>query len=156
MTYSVQALPAQTILQQNGVDFLSVGPAGNVSLRTNGNMVDVTTLVNNTAIGVGQTWQQAETTNTGATFTDGTAKFRQAGVTYTNATSKSIMVAVFSSAATSGSTTQIIFTVNDVSMTFGMNTNSGGGVGEAAQILVPAGATYRVNTVSANAWWELR
>ena len=53
---------------------------------------DMTVAGTNDVIGVNQTVQSAELTDTGATFTDGTPSFRSNGVTYTNDSDKAIYV----------------------------------------------------------------
>lgn len=96
-------------------------------------------------IGVGQTWQVAELTNTGALFTDGTPKYRVAGATYTNNTGKPINVEISPSSA--GGETN--FTVDGVYISKGTARMS---------IIVPSGSTYSAPLVAGGIWvWsELR
>ena len=55
-----------------------------------------------TVVGISQTRQAAEATNTGATFTDGAPKYRASGSTYTNTTSKPINIFIRASSNGSG------------------------------------------------------
>ena len=95
-------------------------------------------------LGVGQTWQAAETNNTGAVFTDGTSKYRAAGVTYTNTTGKPIVVHAVPSATSNGvhPNTSIIVSGLTVASAVGgvINHSYDGG----ATAIVPVGATYRI------------
>ena len=99
-------------------------------------------------LGVGQTWQAAELTDTGATFTDGTPSYRAVGIPYTNDTGKPIQISTYQSQNVTGS-----FTVDGVT-SIGL-TITPTGVGTSVNIIIPAGSTYtRVGDIGV--WHELR
>lgn len=101
-------------------------------------------------LGVNQTWQKAEFTDTGATFIDGTPKFRKSGVIYTNTSSKPIQVNIGSAT----STNHHIY-VDGVEI----GINNSGNVSTPWNFIVPAGSTYQFSdslTTIINYWSEIR
>lgn len=109
-------------------------------------------------IGVNQTWQLAELTDTGATFTDGTPSYRVVSTIYTNNSGKPISVSVTGTPVTSTTSGFVIY-VDGVRVSGG----GGGAVGiEAWQCyaIIPNGATYQVfnnsGTCTLVRWAELR
>lgn len=103
-------------------------------------------------LGVGQTWQAAEPTNTGALFTDGTPKYRVLGTTYTNNTGKPISVSVYYGSSTAGQTN---IEMNGVVLIANISAANGWGTIGA---IVPNGTTYKVVGVATTigVWAELR
>jgi len=94
----------------------------------------------NQAVGYGQTWQDV----TGS---------RAIGTTYTNSTGKAIFLAV---SAVGGANTHIGITVNGVQTIFG-GYNSATLSAPSTSLIIPAGATYSVQSATAlNKWFELR
>ena len=97
-------------------------------------------------IGVNQTWQSAEYTDTGALFTDGTPSYRTMATTYTNNTGKPIMVSVLT-------TDNNNFFIGGVNV--GYQTASGSY--NAMQFIIPDGAEYYISGAGAGLQWvELR
>lgn len=124
-----------------GTGLTSPGTSGNV-LTSNGS---AWTSSAPTYFGIGQTW------------TDVTSS-RLFGTTYTNSTGKPIALMVYA-AAGSVSATELRISINGGSVFwFGLNTNSGGGVGAVGTIIIPVGATYNVtaSTGTLSSWYELR
>lgn len=105
-------------------------------------------LVNGQFLGVGQSWQEAELTDTGATFSDGTPSYRAPGVTYTNDTGKVISVVVNTNSANAVYTLMVDGVgVNRVDLETGVTSS--------LVITVPSGSTYSYSGVL-NSWSELR
>lgn len=108
-------------------------------------------------LGVGQTWQAAELTNTGATFTDGSSKFRAVGVTYTNTTGKPIMVNV--NIVNAGIGRLLELSVNGLVCSASQASDSNDRIWVSA--IVPNNTTYRTDFIFSSggdvrAWSELR
>jgi len=92
-------------------------------------------------IGVNQTWQEAELTDTGALFTDGTPKYRAAGVVYTNNTDKPIQAC-------------ITFGGGSANLTLNGLTDVAAGFFRSA--VIPSGETYTTSGATISKWFELR
>lgn len=90
-------------------------------------------------IGVGQTWQ-----NLGGS--------RSTGTTYTNTTGRAICISVRMTIL-QGTITDAL--VNGNIITSFANNGTGGNTWTHF-VIVPPGATYRINTGSISGWWELR
>ena len=99
------------------------------------------------SIGINQSWQQAELTDTGAVFLDGTPKYRANNTDYTNTTDKPIMVSIHH-------TNLCEVVIGGV--TLGSNQGASSVTVKLTPFLVPSGATYRANTVTPLIWSELR
>jgi len=97
--------------------------------------------VETTRLGWNQTWQNMTAS-------------RSAGVTYTNSTGRPIVANVTYGGNTSASTTNIHVTVDGITMSLAINTNSGGSAGATGHVIIPSGSTYSFNV--ADTWWELR
>lgn len=112
--------------------------------------------VNTTALGLNQTWQAAELTDTGATFNDGSVSYRAKGVTYTNSNDYPIAVTIN---AVRDDNVYAKVTVSGVVAEYNsVNTYDGGAQRLSASAIVPPGSTYVVDyTVGATVTWaELR
>lgn len=96
---------------------------------------------NLTTLGWGQTWQEAELINTGATFTDGTPSFRQSGITYTNTSGRPIAFWINSSSLN-------VNTVTIDTLTFAIHYAD-------PFMIVPNGSTYSISGTIDN-WYEFR
>mgnify|MGYP003393501187 CR=1 FL=1 len=133
-------------IQTNGVDRIQIDTSGVPLLVTtpstgdNSKKIATTEFVSNTALGVGQTWVNA----TG---------IRSANTPYVNDTSRPILVTV---------ATQANSTTNSGALNVdGVNTSVqglGNGLSNSQTSVVPAGSTYRLNTVNQviTLWSELR
>lgn len=101
-------------------------------------------------LGMGQTWQAAELTDTGAVFTDGTPKYRAAGVTYTNNTGGVVVVSVN---VFSGDTAYALV-VDDEDVA---SLNLENGVTGNLTVEIPKDSTYSLSAPGGFAsWLELR
>ena len=106
------------------------------------NAAEVTAVVNNLSLGIGQTWQVVT---------------RVAGTTYTNTTGKPIMVSVLSSTSPSNAQS-ILLTIGGITVSQGFLAISSQQFVSTVCGIVPNGSTYVV-TVSAttiSTWSELR
>lgn len=105
--------------------------------------------------GVNQTTQLAELTDTGATFTDGTASYRSVGVTYTNNTGKPLEISV--TAQGSNNNSSVILTLNgNVVLRNANDSEANGGIGSLTKI-IDVGATYSLSAIPAILYWtEMR
>lgn len=102
------------------------------------------------SIGVGQTWQVCELTDTGALLLDSTPSFRAKNIVYTNSTGMPIQLMIYS--WTPGT---IEMHIDSVKLAY---TSSGGNYYEQLYCpIIPAGSTYElVSTGSLITWSELR
>lgn len=117
---------------------------GNIT-GTLANQTDLQAALNaKSSLGVGQTWVEVTSTRALAT-------------TYTNDTGKPIQVSIFGGPA-SANNVGYILTVDTTAIRF-TYTNSGLFT-SAANVIIPAGSTYRVVATNGNlplyGWWELR
>lgn len=135
VTNGVYTTGDQTIA---GVKTFSSSPI--VPTPTTANQAANKDYVDNSAIGVGQTWQDVRGS-------------RVAGTTYTNTTGRTIMVAISLIDAGAGGSS---FEVSGVRIEFGDFPSSG--MSSALSMIVPNGATYRLNMSGASitSWAELR
>lgn len=110
--------------------------------------------IRNYALGFTNVWQAAELTDTGATFTDGTASYRAVSVTYTNTKDIPIMVAI-SIGSTTGVSNAIF--VDGVSIAqLGEGTTISGSITFPFSFIVPPGSTYYAAVGPINYWSEFR
>lgn len=121
------------------------GASTNKITDENGNVLfefDATTgkLVAGQFLGTNQTWQEAELTDTGATFDDGTPSYRASGVTYTNNTGKPIGLSLRTSQNSSVNYTVGLSSLN------GSNTTSS--MGTFDTLIIPPDTTYSFTIVS--------
>lgn len=108
---------------------------------------------------LGQSWQQAELTNTGAKFKDGSSKFRTLGLTYTNTTGKPIEVIVYCRYGTGYYEFTLNATIDDSTFAIGASDNAATVTSVLGRVTVPNGSTYKITTSPASVlmqWSELR
>jgi hypothetical protein len=148
------ALEIRTGPLAGGTTAISIDASQNVAMAANATVAGNLTVTGNIAgaagLGVGQTWQ---------TFTvSGTGPQRVAGTAYTNSTGKPIMISVSTSnSSINGETLSITVSGVVVAQTY-LNTGTAHNAGMTLSTVVPASATYTVNTTSAtlSIWAELR
>lgn len=106
--------------------------------------------------GMNQTWQEAELTDTGAVFTDGTPKYRTAGVIYTNDTGGPIEVSIIFEAV-DGVRGSLSITGGLVSKNSSYSTGTPVDF-QTVRATVPEGNTYSLSLEigSITVWQELR
>ncbi len=103
------------------------------------------TFLRSQMLGIDQSWQLAETTDTGATFTDGTPSYRAVGVTYENDTGRPFSIAITASSSAGGSDVYI----NGVRI-FDTDSRTG------CSIIIPPDTVYRVEPNLPQLWFEFR
>ncbi len=103
------------------------------------------TFLRSQMLGVDQSWQLAETVDTGATFTDGTPSYRAVGVTYENDTGRPFSIAITASSSAGGSDVYI-----NGDRIFDTDSRSG------CSIIIPPDTVYRVEPNLPQLWFEFR
>lgn len=134
-------------IQTNGVDRIQIDTSGipllvaTPSTGDNSKKIATTEFVSNTALGVGQTWQNLIAS-------------RAFGTTYTNSTGRTIYVSV--TVVISNGTNNSTLVCDGIKVAqIGMGTTSGSATLHG---VIPSGKTYRVDNLNntLDAWSELR
>ena len=141
------SLTSGAVLKGGGTSAIAAASASDIVSAIGATAVTNATNATNATntLGNSQTWSDV----TGS---------RALGSTYTNSTGKPISVNVYVDSG-AVSSTFIYATINGVgAFPIGLNTNSGGGVGTIANVIVPIDATYIITASngSLSSWYELR
>lgn len=130
-------------------DPLDFDPATGIDTGVAGALLNKSiTGVDSRQFAIGTTPQLAELTNTGATFTDGTPRYRVGGVTYTNNETYPLHVSLIYS----GTTVNVLLSVNGVTVNRALN-NGTGAWGVISHTIPPSGTYATPSAIGTLVQW---